>query len=247
MSDRHDWLLELGHSRLKLARRGPRGRLVNVEALAPGDLERWLAAAGLGPSTGFWLAAVPSDDALADVVGALRRRGLAWTRIRTGRPALDVAPAYPGLGVDRWLALQAARKRVAGAFCLIDAGTATTIDVVDGDGRHRGGWILPGRAAAREGLLSRAPGLHRTPATTASLAPAIETAAAIERGLLLQQVGAIEQALVEARALPGLASPALLLTGGDAPPLQSRLPESRVERDLVLEGLSMAAERADGA
>lgn len=247
MCDRRDWLLELGHSRLKLARRGPRGRPVDVETLDPGGLERWLAAAGPGPSTRFWLAAVPSDDAVAGVLEALRRRGLAWTRIRTGRPPLPVAPAYPGLGVDRWLALQAARQRVSGAFCLIDAGTATTIDLVDGHGRHRGGWILPGRTAARAGLLSRAPGLRRSEATPESLAPATDTAAAIERGLLLQQVGAVERALIEARALPGLASPALLLTGGDAPPLQSRLQGSRVERDLVLEGLSMAAERADGA
>jgi type III pantothenate kinase len=240
-------LLELGHSRLKSACVGAGGDLVDVERLDVGRFARWLADVEVAPSTRFWLAAVPAAAAVAPVTDALRRRGAAWTRIATGQPPLDVAPAYPGLGVDRWLALQAARRRVDGAFCLVDAGTATTIDVVDAAGRHLGGWILPGREAAREGLLARAPVLRRDVPAIDTLAPATETGRAIERGLLLQQVGAVERALAEARALPGLAEPALVMTGGDAASLQSRVHGARVEPDLVLEGLAMAAQRANGA
>ena len=49
------------------------------------------------------------------------------------------------LGVDRWLSL------LGGAYSypnmglvIIDAGTATTIDILDHKGRHQGGWILAG-------------------------------------------------------------------------------------------------------
>jgi type III pantothenate kinase len=49
------------------------------------------------------------------------------------------------LGVDRWLSL------IGGSFVypnkglvIVDAGTATTLDVLDKDGNHQGGWILSG-------------------------------------------------------------------------------------------------------
>lgn len=59
--------------------------------------------------------------------------------------SLKNAYSRPGdLGVDRWLAMIAAQSLCEGSYCVIDAGTATTIDMVDSDGRHKGGVILPG-------------------------------------------------------------------------------------------------------
>ena len=55
--------------------------------------------------------------------------------------------AYPqpqSLGVDRWLALIAARQLAPGWACVIDAGTALTIDALDAAGLHLGGLIIPG-------------------------------------------------------------------------------------------------------
>jgi type III pantothenate kinase len=246
MSEPRDWLLELGHSRLKLARRVG-GEVRRIEVVPVAAFQRWLAAtAPTGSADRFWLAAVPLDDVVAAVTEALEQRRLDWRRITTGRPALEVAPGYPGLGVDRWLALQPPCRRFDGAFCVIDAGTATTIDLVDEQRRHRGGWIVPGRIASRDGLLARAPGLRREAGDADSLAPALSTDAAIERGLLLQQVGAVERALIEARALAGGSVPSVVLTGGDAPSLQSFLDGAVFESDLVLQGLSMAAGEAVG-
>ena len=48
------------------------------------------------------------------------------------------------LGVDRWLAMCAAWQQFPGSLCVVDAGTAVTIDVVAADGAHSGGLILPG-------------------------------------------------------------------------------------------------------
>lgn len=52
------------------------------------------------------------------------------------------------LGVDRWLAMVAAYHypdRVSNeALCVIDAGTAVTMDLIQGNGKHLGGLIMPG-------------------------------------------------------------------------------------------------------
>lgn len=47
-------------------------------------------------------------------------------------------------GVDRFLAMLAARNLTNSHFCSIDCGTAITLDVVDNTGKHLGGHILPG-------------------------------------------------------------------------------------------------------
>ncbi len=52
---------------------------------------------------------------------------------------------FQRLGVDRWLALIGAHHLFSDKNCLIvDSGTATTIDLLDMQGFHKGGWILPG-------------------------------------------------------------------------------------------------------
>lgn len=48
------------------------------------------------------------------------------------------------LGIDRFLALLGAYKQYGRACIVIDAGTAITIDALDGHGQHLGGVIFPG-------------------------------------------------------------------------------------------------------
>ena len=57
------------------------------------------------------------------------------------------------LGVDRWLALIAARERSKQPTVIVDAGSACTIDLLDSEGRHLGGYILPGLTAMGEALV----------------------------------------------------------------------------------------------
>lgn len=249
-----DWLLELGHTRLKVAAlsgAAPGMRSGQAEALAPRAFEDWLRA-HVAPDDRCWLAAVPDDAAVERLTRALDRNGRGWRRIRTGEVGLPVAPAYPGLGVDRWLAMQPPAAE-GGAFCVVDCGSATTLDLVGADGIHRGGWIVPGVETAREGLLMRAPVLRRPrPAPAGSVAPARDTAEAIEHGLLLQQLGTIVLALEQAQAVLETGTPRLLITGGAAGPVQSRLEALRPgvaqwRPDLVLHGLAMAVRTLEAA
>lgn len=243
----NDWLLELGHTRLKLGGRID-GGVTGIEAIELDRFGAWLAARRPARHERFWLAAVPGPEVTRRVTGELERAGMRWTSVSTGAAALPVAASYPGMGVDRWLALQPAWECLRSAFCLVDCGTATTVDLVDARGVHRGGWIMPGLEAARQGLLTRAPGLRRPAIETPTPpGPARDTAEAIESGLLQQQIGGIVQAYAAATGLADFAqSSPLVLTGGAAAPLESGL-EARgipvlAEPDVVLQGLAMAVE-----
>lgn len=56
------------------------------------------------------------------------------------------------LGVDRWLAMVGAFERTKKAFAVLDAGTAITLDLVDKDGKHLGGHIVPGARLMQKAL-----------------------------------------------------------------------------------------------
>ncbi|MBJ7539512.1 type III pantothenate kinase [Marinomonas transparens] len=59
------------------------------------------------------------------------------------------------LGVDRWLGVVAAHHVVTGDVVVIDAGTAIKVDLVNKEGDHLGGYIVPGLAMMEEVLLSK--------------------------------------------------------------------------------------------
>jgi len=60
------------------------------------------------------------------------------------------------MGVDRWLAMIAANylhnKDKITALCIIDCGTAITLDVLNAKGEHLGGLIMPGYQTMRTSL-----------------------------------------------------------------------------------------------
>lgn len=59
---------------------------------------------------------------------------------------------YKSLGSDRWAAMISARQQFKTNFCIIDCGTAITVDVVTKEGIHLGGLISPGLAVCRQAL-----------------------------------------------------------------------------------------------
>jgi type III pantothenate kinase len=152
--------------------------------------------------------------------------------------------AQPGrLGVDRWLAMLAAWTAVRRRVCVVDAGSALTIDLVAADGRHEGGYILPGDALMQAALLRDTQRVRFDSAVDASLQPGISTAEAVCHGAALAHCGAVRLALAQAAA--DGESPQLVLTGGDGARLAEWLSEAACyRRDLVFDGLSLAADAA---
>ncbi|OUU80913.1 MAG: hypothetical protein CBC38_00215 [Gammaproteobacteria bacterium TMED78] len=65
---------------------------------------------------------------------------------------------YLKLGADRWISMIAARNLIIHdpkPFCVIDLGTALTIDAVDEKGQHLGGLILPGSHIMANSLVNK--------------------------------------------------------------------------------------------
>lgn len=158
--------------------------------------------------------------------------------LTTSRRLGNVTCAYDDpaeLGVDRWAALLGAHALYSGDLCIIDCGTAVTLDVITAGGEHLGGAITPGLAAMRTALDRDAHRLIDTPAVPEVLAR--NTASGIHGGTLMGLAGAIERLIAEAERLSGL-SLQCVLTGGDGPVLKERIGRDCVlQPHLVLHGL----------
>jgi type III pantothenate kinase len=142
----------------------------------------------------------------------------------------------PGtFGVDRWAAMIGARAQYSGGLCVIDSGTATTVDLINADGQHLGGAILPGIYTMRRSLGKYTSALF---AADGDISPFSDnTASGIAGGTGFASIGAVERLVYEASLR---VSPlTIVVTGGESKILESFLRIS-VKRDpmLVLKGVS---------
>lgn len=138
------------------------------------------------------------------------------------------------LGVDRWLGLIALGEFYPGNSCIVDCGTAITIDCLNSHGQHLGGLISPGLRLMKQSLYQGAENLsftnkHYETGLSSS------TEAAIYSGALYAAAGLIE------KSINNLCScQTVVMTGGDAELLAKYLEfESIIEPDFVLKGLSL--------
>lgn len=237
-----DLVVDIGHSRIKWARvRNGALEKASVGRASTDDPDALYAALdGLACERAL-LSGQSRPGSVARIADRLRHDGARVDIIITGDRPMPVAPAYKSLGCDRWLALQKPRLEGPGPYVVIDSGTAITVDVVDGEGRHCGGWIMAGVLAARTGLFARAPGLNRALPEAGEIdRPARDTGAALARGGLMLAAGGIDRAIRAAERAVG-DQVSLWLTGGNAAGLVSHLERPvRHEQHLVLHGLTMA-------
>lgn len=149
------------------------------------------------------------------------------------------------LGVDRWLAMIAAKQRFAATVCVVSAGTAVTFDAVDETGLHLGGFIWPGPQLVAESLARGTDRIGTTPVAGAMPAGiealGRDTGTAVGNGSLLAVAAAVDRAARIVRAATAGDS-VLLLTGGDAKRLVPWLEsQAVVEPDLVFEAMRIVA------
>lgn len=173
--------------------------------------------------------------------------GLAPEFIAAQATAFGVTNAYTEpqrLGVDRWLALVAAHRLVHEPVCIVDCGTALTVDVMARDGEHLGGLIIPGLGLMRRALLEKTAGIELAigGAQTGEVALfAKDTRSGVMGGTLYATVAAIDRIVQDVAEVIG-AEPACVLTGGDAGVVRGLLAaEFRHEPELVLKGLAIVA------
>lgn len=162
-------------------------------------------------------------------------------RVSSQRSGLRINYADPSrLGVDRWLAMLAARAAAPSACLVVDCGTALTLDRVSAEGEHEGGFILPGLALMRRSLEENTRIRLDSSYVPGSIELGNSTDAAVYHGTLAAAVALIQAQWGE---LNQASPPArLVLTGGGAGELSRQLQAQAAETvpDLVLNGLQYA-------
>ena len=252
-------LVDAGNARLKWAEQKD-GVIASPGVAEIGDSAQG-AVAKMRESVSDSVTAIAVSNVAGHQLGVAVQQAFAGARAvpvwyaQSTRVAGGVRNAYAQpeqLGVDRWAALVGASARlraigVAEPVCVVDAGTALTIDALDSDGTHLGGLILPGISMQRSVLLE----------ATADIAPkarseldadrrlelfATDTATALERS------GAIACAATVDRCAQALGAESVrarvMLAGGDAQALTRWLAtDFEICPNLVLEGLAILFEQ----
>lgn len=148
-------------------------------------------------------------------------------------------------GVDRLLNAVAAFEHVKQACIVVDAGTAVTVDFIDGEGTFHGGAIAPGARMQLRSLhehTSALPEVDFTPMDSEAFGKS--TAQAMLRGVHHGIVGMVRR-LVEVYSESYGAYPTVIATGGDAQMLfgNDELID-RIVPELTLLGIAAATRHA---
>ncbi len=227
-------LVDIGNTRIKLALQDE-GGLRALSPLTRGDaFQAELAnAVGEGMVESIRVASV-SQRRDARFIEALRMLGVPTKVVDCCLEGGPVSNAYAercALGVDRWLAMVGAFRHAGGPLCVVDAGSAITLDAVAEDGRHLGGAILPGIHATIEAM--RDLGLE-IEGVSPRFGLGTSTASCVDAGVGFALRGAVH-AVTRLFSTP----PLIWITGGDGP-LVGQLLQCDARRDplLVLRGLA---------
>ncbi|MGH1441597.1 MAG: type III pantothenate kinase [Cellvibrionaceae bacterium] len=158
------------------------------------------------------------------------------------------------MGPDRWAALIAAYKLVSHDCLVVDSGSACTLDLVLANGRHLGGYIVPGLELMRDALFRDTDRVKLSAINyDGGAALGRSTNQAVSSGLQLMLLGLVSIALDQLIA-EGAKKPVVMLTGGGAKNLMGLLESYLSERhrrhevgeimlrsELVFEGLPFVA------
>lgn len=169
---------------------------------------------------------------------------------------------YSELGVDRWMAIIAAWQRFrqqGKAVCVVDCGTATTIDGISASGQHLGGFIIPGHTVMQEILINNtsdikmakniltrkilrketSPGKTLSPVNFSS-----STEEGVNSGCYLATISLIDSVVTSMQDDSGK-QVNCIITGGDAEFVVEQLAgKFEYEPKLVLYGLAMLSGKA---
>ena len=159
--------------------------------------------------------------------------------------ALDVDEPK-SVGADRALNSIAAHNIQAGDLIVIDFGTATTFDVVDGNGAYKGGIIAPGINLSLDALVAAAAKLPRiaieAPVDTSVIGRTTESQMLI--GIYWGYIAMIEGLVARLKAEIG--RPVTVLATGGLATLFDQHTDAfdRIEPDLTIQGLALLAQKA---
>lgn len=230
---------DLGNSRCKW-------RLINRGHIVDRGVLNYLGVSHAWPLPGSVVTRVRASSVAVTNINTLfnaelaERYGVSAEWAESASSCAGVTNAYADfscLGVDRWLAMLAAYNGY-GAAIVVDAGSALTVDVVDEDGLHLGGYIAPG-AMLMSASLSKNTAKVKFGGSSIFQHQIMgqDTAGCVAAGIKAAQLGVVSSA-INAVSPRNNASYRIIVTGGDAADLvQSMGIKAEVVPDLVLDGL----------
>lgn len=239
---------DIGNSYLKMARWDGEQLSEKVRVrhrdLLESDWQAALDKSARIPSDGVFVASVADQSVNQTFESWLLSRGhVRPDYLRSQAQAAGVRNAYEApesLGVDRWCALVAARAAYDGALCVVDAGTAMTVDWLDADGNHRGGMIMPGPNLQADSLIAGTSDVHESAPAPEQLF-ANNTSEGVAAGVCHACAALVERALEHIEKVSN-GPAALVLTGGEISrilPLLTK--DAACDPDLVLRGVAILA------
>lgn len=194
---------------------------------------------------------VAGESHAAAIENLLSPYALPITWVKSSQQACNVINNYlvaETLGTDRWGALIAAWHTQKAPCIVVNAGTAVTIDALTTHlGNHQqgefiGGMILPGLYMMQMSLGQKTAQLPKLDAAnnpdpgTGCDVFALSTTQAIHSGILRAITGAVAQMSIALEAKCGQ-NPYIILTGGDAPVIQSCLINVVKNRNAIIDHL----------
>ncbi|GLQ96766.1 type III pantothenate kinase [Dyella mobilis] len=240
-------LLDLGNTRLKWAMAASdgwsaRGAVAWGEDVVAQLAQAWETQGRPDRVLGASVVDAAREAQLEAVVQRIFSKPVAW--VRTPAEACGVRNAYAEpqrLGVDRFLAMVAARAHGHAPCVLAGIGTALTLDALTAEGQHLGGLIAPGPLLMQQSLLGATvrvrpehPGMLREVADN--------TADAVVSGCWQAVAALIERFAGHIARQDHGRVQRLLLDGGDAAALLPLLEvPAEIAADSVLRGLHVWA------
>ncbi len=141
------------------------------------------------------------------------------------------------VGADRLANAVSAGQRYVGPLIVVDFGTATTFDVIDGGGNYVGGIIAPGANLSLRALHMAAAQLPRVAVTRPARVIGTDTVSAMQSGIFWGHVTLIEGMVARIGQEFGAAMD-VIATGGLAPLFNEHVDCIRAaDPDLTLNGL----------
>lgn len=233
-------LVDIGNSRTKLCvvSQGSRGP---VKSLSNELLSSDYLTECFDKADKLIVASVSRNELTDKIELWCQQHNISYQQVVSEKRRNDVVSAYhqpSQLGVDRWLTLIAANSLYSGKnILIIDAGTATTIDLLAANGEHQGGWILAGIDMLFCCVLANTSQVKANAVNTASLTFGASSSENVNNATWAATVGAINLAVSQSEQ-QGVVIDEILVTGGNGAALVGLLSHRcTMIEDLVFVGL----------
>lgn len=145
------------------------------------------------------------------------------------------------MGVDRWLVMLAAYNDCGRACCIVDCGSAITVDYVADNGKHLGGYIIPGLRLMNKSLLANTAEIKVDQTIEHfDLSPGTHTSSAVVHGVNYMFKALCEKIHSDLQSMGD--DYRLYITGGDGELFHRLMGKGEYSPDLVMDGLAWSQE-----